>query len=45
MVDWYQTYFIDTGRSATLCALVGFLVTFGFTRWITRSIHLRKTPR
>jgi hypothetical protein len=38
-VDWYQQFFVDTGRAAALWALVGFLVTFAVTRTITRRIR------
>ena len=42
-VDWYQRVLVDTGRSAALWALVGFLVAFAITRGVTRRIHSR-TP-
>lgn len=42
MLDWYQQNIADTGRSAALFALIGFLVTFGVTRWITLRIRARK---
>ncbi|MFF5991170.1 hypothetical protein [Prauserella flavalba] len=41
-MDWYQRMFVDTGRSAALCALLGFLVTFAVIRTITRRIHARR---
>jgi hypothetical protein len=42
MLDWYQTTLVDTGRSAALWALLGFLVTYGIVRWITVSIRNRQ---
>jgi hypothetical protein len=45
MFDWYQTYLLDTGRSAALWVLIGFVVTFGATRWITLRIRARATRR
>jgi len=42
MVGWYETHLVDTGRSAALWALVGFLLTYGVTRWITRRIRARQ---
>ena len=39
VLDWYRTYLVDTGRSAALWALIGFLVTYGVVRWITSRIH------
>lgn len=42
-MDWYRTTFVDTGRSPTLWALVGFLVTFALVRAIARRIHARTT--
>lgn len=41
-MDWYQRLLVDTGRSAALWALVGFLVAFAITRGVTRRIHSRK---
>jgi len=41
MFDWYQRYLVDTGRSATLWVLVGFVVTYTTTRWITLRIRAR----
>ena len=41
MFDWYQRYLIDTGRSATVWVLVGFVVTYATTRWITLRIRAR----
>lgn len=41
-VDWYRDYFIDTGRSAAVCAFVGFVVTFAVTRGITRRIRAKQ---
>lgn len=45
MLDWYHTYLVATGRSAALWALVGFVVTYGITRWITRRIKNRSTVK
>lgn len=39
MLEWYQTHLVDTGRSAALWALLGFLITYGIVRWITISIR------
>jgi hypothetical protein len=36
-----MTHVVDTGRSAAVFALVGFVVTYGITRWITRTIRAR----
>ncbi len=45
-MDWYQRDFVDTGRSAAVWALVGFMVTFAVTRGITRRIRAKKAaPR
>ena len=43
MFDWYQRYLVDTGRSATLWVLIGFVVTYTTTRWITLRIRARTT--
>ncbi|MCK0516422.1 hypothetical protein [Williamsia sp. DF01-3] len=40
-MNWYMTHVVETGRSAAVFALVGFIVTYGITRWITRSIRAR----
>src|SRR5450631_2450670 len=45
MFDWYQSYLIDTGRSAALWVLVGFVTTYAATRWITRRIRSRAARR
>jgi hypothetical protein len=42
VTDWYQDTLVATGRSAALWLLVGFLVTFGATRWITLRIRARQ---
>ena len=39
MLDWYQRYLVDTGRSAALWGLIGVLVTYGVVRWITLRIR------
>ena len=41
MFDWYQSYLVETGRSAALWVLVGFVVTYAATRWITLRIRAR----
>jgi len=41
MSDWYQRYLVDTGRSAMLWLLVGFVVTYAVTRWVTLRIRSR----
>jgi hypothetical protein len=41
VLDWYQQNIGDTGRSAALFALVGFVVAYGVTRWITLRIRGR----
>ena len=41
MFDWYQRYLVDTGRSATPWVLIGFVVTYTTTRWITLRIRAR----
>ncbi|MBA4021438.1 MAG: hypothetical protein C0482_03675 [Gordonia sp.] len=40
-MDWYIKHVVDTGRSAALVALIGFVVTYGITRAITRKIKAR----
>jgi hypothetical protein len=40
-VDWYQRVLVDTGRAPAVWMLIGFLVTFAITRFITRRIHAR----
>ena len=39
MLEWYQTHLVETGRSAALWALLGFLITYGVVRWVTISIR------
>lgn len=41
MLSWYQSYFVDTGRSAALWLIIGFLVTFAITRSVTLKIRAR----
>jgi hypothetical protein len=41
MFDWYQRYLADTGRSAILWVLIGFVITYTTTRWITLRIRAR----
>ncbi|MET9269369.1 hypothetical protein [Kribbella sp. NPDC003557] len=43
MGGWYQTHIAGTGRSAALWVLIGFLLTYGVARWITRRIRARAT--
>lgn len=42
MADWYQSTFVETGRSGALWVLIGFAVTYALTRWITVRIRSRK---
>jgi len=42
MGSWYHDHLVATGRSATVWALLGFLVAYGVTRWITGRIHARR---
>jgi hypothetical protein len=39
--DWYQRYLVDTGRAAMLWLLIGFVVTYAVTRWVTLRIRSR----
>ena len=41
VVNWYQTYLVDTDRAATLWLLLGFVITFAITRGITLRIRAR----
>jgi hypothetical protein len=41
MSDWYQANLVDTGRSAALWVLVGFVITYAATRRITLRIRAR----
>ena len=41
MGEWYQSVVVDTGRSAALWLLLGFLITYGITRRITLKIRAR----
>jgi len=41
MLEWYQRYLVDTGRSAILWVLLGFVITYATTRWITLRIRAR----
>ena len=41
MSDWYHRYLVDTGRSATLWLVLGFVITYAATRWITLRIRAR----
>ena len=44
-MGWYDTTFVQTGRSPALWALVGFLVTFALVRALTRRIRARTEHR
>jgi hypothetical protein len=41
MFEWYQDAFVETGRSAALWVVIGFLVTYAITRRITLKIRAR----
>lgn len=41
VLEWYQANLVETGRSAALWALLGFLITYGIVRYITISIRKR----
>lgn len=41
-MSWYQDLVVDTGRAPALWLLVGFLLTFAITRWVTRRIRARE---
>ncbi|PYE18585.1 hypothetical protein DFR67_104164 [Williamsia limnetica] len=44
-MNWFTEHIVDTGRSAALVAMVGFIITYGITRSITRKIKARSaTP-
>ena len=40
-MDWFHTHVVETGRVATLVALITFIVTYAITRRVTRSIKAR----
>lgn len=42
MNDWYQTSIVEAGRAPALWLLVGFVLTYGTTRWVTLRIHARR---
>ena len=42
MSDWYQTTIVAAGRAPALWLLVGFVLTYGTTRWVTLRIHARR---
>lgn len=44
-MNWYIAHVVETGRSAAVFALAGFIVTYGITRWVTRSIRARSENR
>ena len=41
-MSWYQEALVETGRAPALWLLVGFLVTFALTRFVTRRIRARR---
>lgn len=41
MSDWYERHLVDTGRSAMLWLLIGFVATYAITRWVTLRIRSR----
>ena len=43
MLDLYRSLILDSGRSAALWMVIGFLVTYAVTRRITRKIRARST--
>ncbi|HEX5016939.1 MAG TPA: hypothetical protein VFX15_05080 [Actinomycetes bacterium] len=43
MSAWYQEHIADAGRSAALFLVIGFVVSYAVTRWITRRIRARGT--
>jgi hypothetical protein len=42
MSDWYQTAVVEAGRAPALWLLIGFVLTYGVTRWVTLRIHARR---
>lgn len=42
MMEWYERVVLDSGRSAALWGLLGFLVTFTVTRAVTRRIRAKQ---
>jgi len=42
MSDWYQTTIVAAGRAPALWLLIGFVLTYGSTRWVTLRIHARQ---
>lgn len=45
MGQWYQDYFVETGRSPALFLLIAFIVTYAITRTITVRIHDRQSEQ
>jgi hypothetical protein len=43
MLDFYRSTILDSGRSASLWMMIGFLITYAITRSITRKIRARST--
>ncbi len=44
-MSWYEQAFVESGRSPTLWLLIGFVVTFSLTRWVTRRIRAEEAER
>ena len=42
MSDWYKTTIVEAGRAPALWLLIGFVLTYGVTRWVTLRIHARR---
>ncbi|WP_156157690.1 hypothetical protein [Demequina pelophila] len=42
---WYEATFVESGRAAALWMLVGFVLTFAATRWVTRRIRAGEAAR
>lgn len=41
-MNWFHTHIVETGRSAALAALIGFIIAYAITRRLTLSIKARK---
>ena len=41
MGDWYETTIVEAGRAPALWLLIGFVLTYAVTRWVTLRIHAR----
>lgn len=42
MFDWIDEHIVATGRSPAVCLLLGFLLTYAVTRWVTVRIRRRR---